>query len=164
MRGVGRIGGFLSWWCVLFAFYLLLVASLAWQELFAGAIAAAIAAVAAVVTRRIGKLRFFTEPRWLLRLAALAWKVVVDSGIVFTALWRRLVRRGTAEGTFRTVPFDTRGRDARSAARRALVTAALSLTPNTVVVAIDRRHGKLLVHQLVPTPEPPGGGDQEWPL
>ena len=38
------------------------------------------------------------------------------------------------------------------------------LSANTFVVGIDRETRLILFHQLVASPEPPGGGKKEWPL
>ena len=90
--------------------------------------------------------------------------MLADCGVVGAALARVLLKREKIEGAFRTIPFDVGGNDPESAARRALVMAGACLTPNTYVVAIDAEKGQLLMHQLVPSAEPPGGGDREWPL
>jgi hypothetical protein len=69
---------------------------------------------------------------------------------------------------FRVVPFPSDADDARTAGRRALVTALLSATPNTLVVGVEGGEGEMLVHQLVPepgSPVPPSmladGGDRD---
>ncbi|MDP9209825.1 MAG: hypothetical protein M3O65_15325 [Actinomycetota bacterium] len=61
-------------------------------------------------------------------------------------------------GVFRVVPFPSDADDARSAARRALVTVLASVAPNTVVVGVEGAEGaevEMLVHQLVPQPGSP---------
>ena len=62
------------------------------------------------------------------------------------------------------VPFAPGGADPRSAARRALVLAGVTVAPNTLAIRIDSRRSLLQVHRLVPQPHPPGGGDREWPI
>ena len=105
-----------------------------------------------------GKLHFKARLRWLGRLARIPGRILLDCGIVATALFRK------RPSSFRTIPFDPGDASAEAAARRAIVTAGVSAAPNTYVVAIDRSRGLILVHQLVPTALPPGGGDTEWPL
>ena len=58
-------------------------------------------------------------------------------------------------GVFRVVPFPAEADGARSAARRALVTALCSVAPNTVVVGVEGAEGEMLVHQLAPEPGSP---------
>lgn len=164
MRSAGAVGSWVGWWVALLGVYMLFASKLAWAEAVVGAAAAALGATAAVVTARAGGLHFRPRAGWLPLLGRVPGRVLADCGVVALALWRRLVLRQAVEGVFRTVPFDPGGDDAVSAARRALVTAGISVSPNTYVVAIDRRRGLLLVHQLVASPEPPGKGDREWPL
>ncbi len=159
-----RMGlAFLGWWAGLFLFYLLLAAKCTTAEEGAGALAGAVGATAVLATRTAGRRHFRPRLRWLRHLAHLPWRVLADCGIVAAALGRRLIGSDVA-GSFHTVPFAAGGDDPEAAARRALVTAGVSLAPNTYVVAIDRERGELLVHQLVPSREPPGHGNREWPL
>jgi hypothetical protein len=58
-------------------------------------------------------------------------------------------------GEFRVVAFPSEDDDARSAARRALATAAVSVAPNTLVVGVEGGEGVMLIHQLVPEPGSP---------
>ncbi len=167
MRSVTAVraaGIWLSWWVVLVGYYFLLIGKASWPETLAAGVGAAIAATAVVVTQRSGALRFRVRVRWAVHFLQLPWRVLADTGIVLAALVRRLVLRRSVHGVFRAIPFAGGGDDPASAARRALVIAGASLAPNTYVIAIDRDAELLLVHQLVPSPEPPGRGDREWPL
>jgi hypothetical protein len=74
--------------------------------------------------------------------------VLLDCWLLIAALGRTLGRREAIHGVFRTVPSPTGG-DARSAARRALMTMAISLPPNTYAIGADREADTILVHQLV---------------
>ena len=152
-----------GWWLVFLPLYLLLAGGLDWQELVAGVVLSGVAALAVTATRRAGRLHFQPRWRWFYHFRRLPGRVLTDCGIVAAALARAL-RREKIEGSFRSIPFDPGGDDAESAARRALVMAGACLAPNTYVVAVDRQRGHLLVHQLVPSAEPPGRGDREWPL
>lgn len=164
MSLVRVVGSWFFWWAALFGLYLLFVAKLTAAEALVGSVAAALAATGTMATARAADLHFRPRIRWLRLLLRLPWRVLADCGIVGMALWRQIVQRQNVDGAFRIVPFDSGGDDAVSTARRALVTAGVSLAPNTYVVAVDRQRGVLLVHQLVPSSEPPGGGDREWPL
>lgn len=154
----------IAWWTIFFGLYLLFASKLAGSEVVVGFAAAALAATGATLTSRAARQRFRARVRWLLLLGRLPGRILTDCGMVGLALWRRLARRKTVKGKFRTIPFDPGGQDALSTVRRALVTAGISLAPNTYVVAIDRRRRVLLVHQLIPSARLTGKGDREWPL
>jgi len=134
--------------------WLAFVDTLAWEEVAAGLVAAAIAATAAELVRSQDLVRFQLDPRWLRGLSQLPWQVLRDIWLLTAALWRHSIGR-PVHGRFRVVPFPSEADDARSAARRALVTAVTSVAPNTVVVGIEGAEGELLVHQLVPEPGSP---------
>ena len=125
-----------------------------WEEVAAGLVAAAIAATAAELVRSQDLVRFHLDPRWLRGLAPLPWQVLRDTWLLTVALWRHLTGH-PARGRFRVVPFPSEADDASSAGRRALVTALVSVAPNTVVVGVEGQEGEMLVHQLVPEPGSP---------
>ena len=77
-----------------------------------------------------------------------------DTWLLTVALWRHCTG-SPVRGVFRVVPFPSEADDDRSAARRALVTALVSVAPNTVVVGVEGAEGEMLVHQLVPEPGSP---------
>ncbi|HZD74885.1 MAG TPA: Na+/H+ antiporter subunit E [Actinomycetota bacterium] len=144
-----RMRFWLAWYLPLFGLWLLFVDTLAAQELVLGAIAAAAAATAADVVRSQDLVRFRMRARWLRGLGVLPAQVMTDSWLLAVALWRQLRRPGSVRGLFRVLPFPVEGDDAAAAARRALVTGVVSLTPNTYVVGVERGEGAMLVHQLV---------------
>jgi len=82
----------------------------------------------------------------------LPWRILVDCFALFAALWGHLAKREPVRGAFRAFRFTSTGDDARAAAKRALITAAITSTPNTYVVGLDRQRQLILVHQLVPVP------------
>jgi len=139
----------ISWYIPLFGLWLLFVDSFAVEELVLGAVAAALAATAADAVRAQDLVRFRMRVRWLAGLGAVPKLVLTDSWLLAKALWRQLVRPGSVRGLFRVLPFPVDGDSATAAARRALVTGVVSLTPNTYVVGIERDEGAVLVHQLV---------------
>lgn len=151
-------------WFVFFGTYMLFAAKLSWQEAIAGSVIALFGAIAAIATIQAAELRYRPRLAWIWRLSGLPISVVRDCYVVGQALWWRVTNRRSVTGALLALPFNPGGDDAESAARRAIVTAGVSISPNTFVVAIDRVHGVLLVHQLVKSPEPPGNGDREWPL
>ena len=147
-----RVTFWLAWYVPLFVLWLLFADSLAAEELVLGAVAAAVAATAADMVRAQELVRFRMRPRWLAGLTGLPRQVVADCFVLAVALCRQLVRPGSVSGLFRVLPFPTDGDDATAAARRALVTGSVSITPNTYVVGIERGEGVMLVHQLVRRP------------
>jgi multisubunit Na+/H+ antiporter MnhE subunit len=149
-----RLKFWIAWYLPLVALWLAFVDTFAGEEVALGLIAAAIAATAADLVRAQDLVRFRLEPRWLRDLYRLPWQVLRDCWVLARALWRRLAGH-PVQGAFRVVPFPGEADDARSAARRALATAVVSVTPNTVVVGVERDEGHMLVHQLVPEPGSP---------
>jgi multisubunit Na+/H+ antiporter MnhE subunit len=142
-----------AWWTVSFVLWLLLTSTLDPQELVAGAAASSIAAFAASIVQAKEDFGFRPQLRWLLRARILPRQVIADCWLLTAAVWRRVVLSKESRGSFKTFPFEHVGDDPESAARRALVTAGVSLTPNSYVVAFDRDKQELIVHQLVSRPE-----------
>ncbi|MGH2734514.1 MAG: Na+/H+ antiporter subunit E [Actinomycetota bacterium] len=142
----------IGWWVVCFVGWLLATFNPVWQELVAGAVASAIAATAAEVVRRQNLIRYSPSARWLARSWRVVPEMVRDTGTLAGVLYRRIVRREEVTGAWRAVPFEWGGDDPRRTAKRAIVVIAISATPNTYAVGIDRERDLLLVHQLVPGP------------
>ena len=155
-----RIGFWIAWYLPMVLLWLAFVDTLAIQEVVAGLVAAAIAATAAELAWSQDLVRFRLDPRWLRGLPGLPWQVLRDTWLLTVALWRHCTGN-PVRGVFRVVPFPSDADDARSAARRALVTVLASVAPNTVVVGVEGTEGtgvEMLVHQLVPqagSPVPP---------
>jgi multisubunit Na+/H+ antiporter MnhE subunit len=84
---------------------------------------------------------------WLLAAPRVAWNVVRDSVIVTVLLVRALTGREPDDAIV-DVPFDPGGDDPESRARRALVVAAISTAPNSIVLGIDEATRTLRVHYL----------------
>jgi multisubunit Na+/H+ antiporter MnhE subunit len=135
------------------AAWLLLTTTINPLEMAAGAVAAAIAATVAELVRIQDLQAIRVRPRWLLRAGVLPRLVLADTWILFRALWRHLLFRRPVKGASLALPFDPGDEDDPYAAgRRALITAAITVTPNTYVVGIDPDRNLILVHQLVPAP------------
>jgi multisubunit Na+/H+ antiporter MnhE subunit len=143
-----------AWYVPLVVLWLAFVDTLATAEVLLGLVAAAVAATAAELVRAQDLVRFRLEWSWLRGLWRLPWQVLGDSWALAVVLWWRL-RGRPVKGALRVVPFPVEADDARSAGRRALVTAVVSLTPNTYVVGIEGDEGFALLHQLVPGPADP---------
>ena len=141
----------LAWWVCFFVFYMLLAGTLVASELIAGAAAAAVAASVAELVRVQDARRFRPRLVWIIRARRLPVGVVRDTFVLFAALWRHLSGKQRIDGAFRAFYYPVAGEGGRASARRALLNAALSLSPNTFVVGIDEEREQILVHQLVPS-------------
>ena len=151
-----------AWWLSLFVLYSLFVGKLSWQEVGAAAVSSGLAVVSMRITRDAACLRYRFRLRWIAKLARIPWAVVRDTGVVLAALGRRVAGR-CVEGSYVSVPFEAGEADAESAARRALVAAAKTMPPNSIVVSVEPEERLMLVHQLVPA----SSGrprDDRWPL
>ena len=141
----------IAWWLVLMGAWLLLTSTTDPVEMIAGAVAAAIAATVAELVRIQDLQAMRVRPRWLPRAARLPRLIITDTWMVMAALVQRILFRRSVRGKFLALPFDPGDDDDPYAAgRRALITAAISVTPNTYVVGIDADRNLILVHQLVP--------------
>ncbi len=141
-----------AWWLAMFAGWIALVDTIAFQELVLGAAAAAVAASIAFEVHRRGYIAFRPRARWLAQVPRLVWTVVTDCVLLGGALWRCVVGHEAIAGRTIRVPFDYGSDDGRDGARRALVNLSVSLTPNSFVIDIDPEAHSLLVHQLVARP------------
>jgi multisubunit Na+/H+ antiporter MnhE subunit len=141
-----------AWWAVSFVLWLLLTSTLDAQELVAGIIAASVSAFAASIVQANEEFGFRPRLRWLSMARILPGQVIADCWLLSVVLWRRLAFSRVPRGSFKTFPFEHVEDDPESAARRALVTAGISISPNTYVVAFDRDARELIVHQLVSQP------------
>jgi hypothetical protein len=144
-----RIVGWLAWFAVLNALWLVFIAAWIPAEEVLGLVASAIAATAAEAVREQGLARFRIRARWLLHLRGLPWRAVVESLQVLRILARHVLRRAPAQGRFRVVPVALPKDPREQAAKRALVTAAGSFAPNAYVLTIDTREGVMLTHELI---------------
>jgi len=153
-RHPGAARAWVTWWVLLAALWLALVDTVLAPELAAGAVAAAIAATGAVVVRSQRRLLLRPKAAWLRAVPGRLLRVVTDLRPLLVALWRRGIRRADEHGAMAELPYAAVGDDPESAAHRVFTEALGSLAPNTMVVQIDRERRTLLVHQLVPTPDP----------
>ncbi|MGH2929319.1 MAG: hypothetical protein ACRDL8_14045 [Solirubrobacteraceae bacterium] len=139
-----------AWWVGLLGLWLLLVSGASWPELLSGMGAATIGTAAMLSVARAAHVRFHPRARWLGELWRIGPQVFVDTGIAARALGRTLAGRPSRGRYVAVGPIPVAGSDARASARRALLTIALSLPPNSIVVAFDKEQRLVLVHQLLP--------------
>lgn len=145
-----RVVLWLSWFAVFWITWMLLVGVWVSQEIVAGLLAAAAAASVAELVRVQDMRQFRPRLRWILRAYRLPPLILSDSFVVLLALWRHVSGKQSIDGAFRAFKHPVGGQGGRAAGRRALLNAAISITPNTYVVGIDEDREQVLVHQLVP--------------
>jgi hypothetical protein len=150
-----RVRFWLTWWVGLFLLYLLLVFNLQMAELVSGAVCAALGATAAALVRSRGRVHFSPGYAWIRTLPGLAHDVVVDTLRMVPLLWRA-VRGERVHGRMRCIAFPAASlKGTEGSTRRAVEKFLGSVAPNSYVVGFDQEHNVVLVHQLVPTEEPP---------
>jgi len=114
-----------------------------------------LAASVAETVRELGYVRFAPPLRWVGHAPRIAGQILVDCGVLFAALARRLFRRRPLRGVMLRIPVRYGDDSARDAARRALLNFGVSITPNSYVVDLDPETSTVLIHQLVPGPIDP---------
>jgi hypothetical protein len=159
MEGFARVLAFVvAWWLVLLGWWVLLVGTNAGIELVAGACAAALGAALAAGLRRRRLLAFRFEAPWLTKTLRVPWHVAREFTVVAWALALHLARVRPVRSTYRAFAFPAGRVDPVSRGRRALVTAADAVSPNTIPVDMDCERDLLLRHELDPrrtTNDPP---------
>ena len=131
--------------CISFGLWLLYVSSLSPHELLAGTGAAALAAFASEAVRSAEQPRFVLHLRMLRAARRVPFEILRDCARVTAKLFSG--RRPA--GRFRTIPFYAGGDDGASVARRTLAIAFVTVSPNSIVIAIDKRRNRMLFHELV---------------
>jgi multisubunit Na+/H+ antiporter MnhE subunit len=144
-----RAATWLVWWVLLMSLWVAVDDSLQFDELLAGAGAAALAALVAEIGSHQAAARLAIRPVWLVRALRLPGQVAHDTAIVFAALARTLVTRRPPEGAFRELPVRYGDESPLGVTRRVLITGAESLAPNKFVLGIDAERDVMVVHELV---------------
>jgi multisubunit Na+/H+ antiporter MnhE subunit len=121
-------------------------------ELVAGAIVATVAATATELVRRQRVAGIALRPAFLRRAWRVVAGVVPDVGRLTVAAFSQLLRPRDARGRTIAIPFPHGGDEPQENGRRALAQALGSFAPNTIVIGIDPDRGRLIAHQLEPTP------------
>jgi len=138
---------------LLIILWMMFVSLLQWNELLAGLAAAAIGAVADGVVKATDFARFRPRLSHAALILTTPWYVLTGTLAVFGELARHLAGK-PPRTEFVVVPFDGGADDVESSARRALATAYTTISPNSIVIGIDRERGFLLLHSLPPSPTP----------
>ena len=138
----------LGWWCVLWLFWLVFVGAWDIVDGLAGVIAAAIAATAALVVRRLGLLPFQARARGFAGAGRVPLQVFVDFGILVVALVRTFAGR-RVRGAFVTKELPVEGAGPEAAFARATAAVLATYSPNAFVVDVDLDRNEALLHELV---------------
>jgi multisubunit Na+/H+ antiporter MnhE subunit len=144
-----RARAWLIWWTLLMALWIIADDSVATDELLAGAGAAALAALLAEVVGYQAATRPWLRIAWLGPALRLPVDVARDTGVVFAALWHRLVHGEVPRSAFVELPARFGPQTNQGAARRALLVAGRSLAPNRLALGLDAQRNVLVLHQLV---------------
>lgn len=149
-----RLGlSLVSAWAGFTGLWFLFVYQLSLIELVAGAAASALTVVALEVSLHAVPLRFKPEARWLSRAFVLPVTVVEDMIVLLRTLMR-LVAGRKIPSLFQVTHFRAIADNPRSNAKRVLAVAFTTVSPNSIVIGIDRESGLLLFHELEKTPLP----------
>lgn len=142
-------------------YYWWLVTKLQVQQLVAAVIVGFVVAVVLSSLAKHARVSCGVRWSWFGLLARrLPKRIVCDMGLLGRAFVQSIATGNRGTGAFRRKKFEAGGTDARSAGRRALVLAGVSLPPNTFAVSVEGGHS-LEVHQLVFQSE---AEDREWPV
>lgn len=137
------------WWVLLMSFWVILDDSIDFDELLAGAGAAAIGAFLAELAAYQAGSQVRMRIEWVVPAIGLPWKLLRDTGLIFMALLKRLClgelpRSGFREEHVRFGPDSVEGRT-----RRSLLIGGLSVAPNRFVLGMDSEANIMVVHELV---------------
>ena len=144
-----RVGSWLVWWVLLMSFWVMIDDSVNADELWAGAGAAALAALLVELVTYQAATRFRMRFDWLVPALRLPGEVVRDTVIVYAALWRRLVRGEQPPSAFLGLPARFGDDSPEGVTRRTLLIGGTSLAPNTFALGIDKDTDVMVVHRLV---------------
>ncbi len=125
---------------------MLLVGELRGEEIAAGSLAALLAAAAVAVVRTNSRCTYEFRAAWLSPI----WRALIDAirgcAVMLAAICERPFQtRG--KGRFDGVEFNPGDELPVCKSRRALVIAAISLSPDSFVLDVDRPGHRLLLHR-----------------
>ena len=159
---MGAVWRALAWLAVLALFYALTEDQPYLQENIAAGVFAicGAAVVMAAATKWGGGVRL--PPHYLVRLLPILPRIAIDSVRVSVAILGAAVRGRPLRGRTFTVPFEYGNPDDPvETGRRSLVTYGICVTPNTVLLKMDRDTGTAVMHELVRSNP---GDDPRWPV
>lgn len=133
---------------LLMALWLAFVFKAEWQETVVGIGAAALGASATAAVRATGHPRFLPRLSWILEFRRVPGQIISDTAAMIGKLFRMAVRGDTGIGRIIAIPFEPGDEGGHSVARRALAVTYASISPDSIVMEIDRAHNRALVHML----------------
>jgi multisubunit Na+/H+ antiporter MnhE subunit len=141
-------------WATLLLLWLVFAGSTSAPEVLVGALAAALGAYAMrrVELREI--VRVAPLPRGFAQAWRLPWIVLTGTGEMLAVLARQLFAGVPAPSLLFETPYAADADDGHDATMRALATTYTSISPNFVVIDIDREQGLLMFHQIAESETP----------
>ena len=137
------------WWALLTGLWLITLSSLSAGEALIAAGCALPAALAAAAARRAMEGAWRPVTRWVTWVGPLVVSIPVDTWLVLAVAARRLLHPTADVGDTVERLHVPRHEGSTGAARAALGTFAVSVTPATMVLDWDADRGEVLVHRLV---------------
>jgi multisubunit Na+/H+ antiporter MnhE subunit len=117
------------------------------HELWVGIGAAALGSVADAVVKAKNFAPFRPRARWVVLGLHTGSQIVIGTYQVAVAFVRSVAGR-KPRASFRALSYEYGGNDEVSAAKRALFTAYVTLSPDSIVVGIDREQQIALIHYI----------------
>ncbi len=154
-RRVKRLLHFLLQAAMWLGAWLLFTGKFTRDELLVGVVCALVAALASEMAWGTHLTAFGADPRTLAQAYHLPLLMLSGTVEIFKVLFRHLFTRKKAGSLMLAVDFDCGALDdPHDAARRALAIGYTTMTPSSVVLGIDEKKGRMLYHQLRPSPVP----------
>ncbi len=138
---------------LLYGVWLLFVSQLKIGELLAGIPAALLGAVGDAVLKAEGYAKFKPRLSWIPLIFAEVWYTIDGTWAILLALGKRIAGK-ESEAEFKVITMPAAGKGAEAWARRTLMIAYMTIPPNFIIVGIDAKTDKVLVHQVSPTGVP----------
>jgi hypothetical protein len=143
-----RVCTWLIMWTVLMALWVIVDNSIGFDELLAGAGAAALASFLVAAAIRQAAIRPAFRLRWLAPALSLPTRVARDTVVVFAALIRRLATGAGPRSGFVAEPAEEGPDRSDGIVRRTLLIGFESVAPNRFALGIDEG-GVMVSHKLV---------------
>ena len=134
---------------VLFGLWILFVGNTSHSELLIGAICAMLGAIADALVKASDFGRFYVRLKGAAQSVFVPWNVVKDTATLMMETVRRALGKSD-RSRWLVLPYRRTKDTEADRADRALATALTTMSPNEIVVGIDRKRRKVYVHQLVP--------------
>ncbi|MGH9098688.1 MAG: Na+/H+ antiporter subunit E [Acidimicrobiales bacterium] len=148
-RIAARIGSFVIWWVILMALWVWIDDSIALPELLVGAAAAAASALLAELVQYQAAAHMRVRFEWLARALPIPLYVARDLGLVFWALYRKVLAGEDPPSALQEIAVRSGGERASTVTRRVLLVMGTSVAPNTFALGIDEERDVMIVHKLV---------------